>query len=131
MSEPITVYYDGLCGLCSKEINHYRKIAPAGRFDWADIATDATRCSELGVSQARALEVIHVRDSDGTVYTGVAAFAVMWEALPRWGWLAVVARLPLMRQFAEWLYRQFARWRFNRLGHCQLAAADERRSDGA
>ena len=28
----IKVFYDGKCGLCSKEINHYRKIAGAGIF---------------------------------------------------------------------------------------------------
>lgn len=127
----ITVFYDGLCGLCSKEINHYRSIAPANRFDWADIASDASRCAELGVSQARALEVIHVRDDSGAIHTGVAAFVVMWRALPRWGWLATVASLPLLRSLAEQLYRLFARWRFQRLGHCQLAAQRERNEHGA
>ena len=33
----ITVFYDGKCGLCSKEINHYKKIAPQGIFNWQDI----------------------------------------------------------------------------------------------
>ena len=28
-----TVFYDGKCGLCSKEIDHYRKIAPQGRIE--------------------------------------------------------------------------------------------------
>ena len=129
MSNLITVYYDGLCGLCSKEINHYRKIAPAGVFDWADIATDASRCTELGVSQARALEVIHVRASDGAIHTGVASFVAMWRALPRRGWLAVVVGLPVVSYLAERVYQLFARWRFKRLGHCQLAAAAE--TDGA
>ena len=27
----VTVFYDGKCGLCSKEINHYKKIAPTGK----------------------------------------------------------------------------------------------------
>ena len=27
-----TVFYDGKCGLCSKEINHYKKIAPNGKY---------------------------------------------------------------------------------------------------
>ncbi|MEC9079196.1 MAG: DCC1-like thiol-disulfide oxidoreductase family protein, partial [Pseudomonadota bacterium] len=30
----ITVFFDGKCGLCSREIRHYQKIAPAERFCW-------------------------------------------------------------------------------------------------
>ena len=37
----ITVFYDGKCGLCSKEINHYRKVAPSGIFSWQDITESA------------------------------------------------------------------------------------------
>ena len=37
----ITVLYDGKCGLCRKEINHYRKIAPDNIFDWQDITESA------------------------------------------------------------------------------------------
>ena len=33
----ITVFYDGKCGLCNKEIDHYRKISPGGIFHWQDI----------------------------------------------------------------------------------------------
>ena len=33
----ITVFYDGKCGLCNKEIDHYRKISPVGIFHWQDI----------------------------------------------------------------------------------------------
>ena len=29
----ITVFYDGKCGLCSKEIKYYRRIAISGVFD--------------------------------------------------------------------------------------------------
>ena len=28
----VTVFYDGKCGLCSREINHYKKIAPNGKY---------------------------------------------------------------------------------------------------
>ena len=35
----ITVFYDGKCGLCNKEIDHYRKISPVGIFNWQDITT--------------------------------------------------------------------------------------------
>ena len=36
-SKLITVFYDGKCGLCNKEIDHYRKISPVGIFHWQDI----------------------------------------------------------------------------------------------
>jgi DNA-binding transcriptional LysR family regulator len=35
----IKVFYDGKCGLCSKEINYYIRIAPINTFDWYDVAT--------------------------------------------------------------------------------------------
>jgi len=37
----ITVFYDGQCGLCLKEINHYKKIAPPNIFEWKDITLSA------------------------------------------------------------------------------------------
>ncbi|MFT7460831.1 MAG: hypothetical protein ACI909_003521, partial [Planctomycetota bacterium] len=37
----IRVFYDGKCGLCSKEINHYRRIARNGVFNWPDITESA------------------------------------------------------------------------------------------
>ncbi|MDE4992647.1 DCC1-like thiol-disulfide oxidoreductase family protein, partial [Francisella tularensis] len=33
----IIVFYDGKCGLCTKEKNHYKKIAPKNIFRWIDI----------------------------------------------------------------------------------------------
>ena len=33
----ITIFYDGKCGLCAKEINYYRRIAPVGILNWQDI----------------------------------------------------------------------------------------------
>lgn len=46
----ITVFYDGKCGLCSKEINYYRKIAPNDIFDWQDITKSADELKKEGIS---------------------------------------------------------------------------------
>ena len=51
----IEVYFDGKCGLCSKEIAYYQSIAPSGIFVWMDIATDA---SPLEAHQI--LSLIHI-----------------------------------------------------------------------
>lgn len=117
----ITVFYDGKCGLCSREINYYRSIAPAGIFDWQDITESTDALNEQGVSLADGLKLLHAQDQSGRMYIGVDAFILIWKQLKRWHVLAAFVELPLVRQLAELTYRVFADWRFKRLAHCQLA----------
>ncbi len=119
----ITVYYDGKCGLCSREIAYYRRIAPEGVFDWRDVARDPAPLREIGVSQADALRLLHARDDAGRLHVGVDAFIAVWRGLPWWRRLAPVAGAPVVRPAANWLYRRFATWRFQRLDHCRIAAS--------
>jgi predicted DCC family thiol-disulfide oxidoreductase YuxK len=39
----ISVFYDGKCGMCRKEITHYKRIAPENVFNWIDITVDASK----------------------------------------------------------------------------------------
>ena len=41
------VFYDGKCGLCNKEINYYKRIAPKNIFEWYDIASNPEKLKEL------------------------------------------------------------------------------------
>ncbi|MCI4663841.1 MAG: DUF393 domain-containing protein [Neomegalonema sp.] len=122
----IKVYYDGKCGLCSREIAYYKRIAPSGRFDWRDASRDRSVLAERGVSQADALRWMHAEDDAGALHVGVDAFIVIWRGLPWWRRLAPIIAAPVVRPAASWVYRRFAAWRFSRLTHCQLAAADEK-----
>lgn len=115
----ITVYYDGICHLCAREIAYYQRIAPPGLFDWQDIARNAAPLMDLGITQAEALELLHARDDEGRLHVGVAAFLLIWQQLPRWRVLAAVIGVPPLRWLAEQAYRRFASWRFARLSHCQ------------
>lgn len=123
----ITVYFDGACGLCSREIAHYRKIAPAGVFDWRDISLNKDALQDIAVSHADALRYLHVRDAAGDVHIGVNAFIAIWRRLPGWRRLAPLIGAPVIRPICAWFYRRFANWRFRRLSHCQIAAAAEAR----
>ena len=121
----ITVYYDGKCGLCAKEIEHYRKIAPDGIFIWQDLTQSATELNALGVSLSDGLKLLHARDEDGGLHVGVDAFLLIWKQLARWRLLGLFVALPLIRQIADIVYRLFAAWRFRRLAHCQIAAQQD------
>jgi len=118
----LTVYYDGKCGLCRREIEYYKRVAPADRFVWLDIATDPASLADLDISQADALRRLHARDASGVVYVGVAAFSAIWQGLNYWRYLAMIVNLPLLKPLAAFTYDRFADYRFSRLTHCQLAA---------
>ena len=117
------VYFDGKCGLCSKEISYYQKIAPKGVFEWQDIAHDASALKPLNISQADALRLLHAKDKKGEMQIGVDAFILIWNELSiGWRFLSVLAGLPIIRPILGWVYRRFASYRFARLEHCQIAA---------
>jgi len=118
----LTVYYDGKCGLCRREIEYYKRVAPADRFVWLDIATDPASLADLDISQADALRRLHARDASGVVYVGVAAFSAIWQGLNYWRYLAMIVNLPFLKPLAAFTYDRFADYRFSRLTHCQLAA---------
>lgn len=124
----ITVFYDGKCGLCAKEINHYRKIAPNDIFNWQDITQSMTELSKEGVSLSDGLKLLHARNSDGKLHIGVDAFILIWKQLKRWKLLAHIASLPVINPILKFGYKHFAEWRFKRLSHCQIAANSEVKS---
>lgn len=117
----ITVFYDGKCGLCSKEINHYRKIAPTGVFDWQDVTVSTDRLDEIKVGLVDALKYLHVQDHNGRLHIGVDAFILIWSQLKNWRLLAKIFSLPVIKNIANFAYKSFANWRFKKLAHCQVA----------
>lgn len=116
----IHVYFDGKCGLCSKEIRYYQKIAPTGLFIWQDIATDPAPLIEYNITQEAALRRLHAKDKSGRWHIGVDAFAIIWKELRYWSILAVIVKLPLINNLAHIAYNHFADYRFKRLEHCQV-----------
>ncbi len=116
----ITVFYDGTCGLCSKEIKYYRTIAPLGVFNWQDITSTPESLNALGISLEQGLKRLHAVDGNDQLHVGVDAFILIWQQLPRWKILASVVALPGIRHLVHVAYCAFADWKFKRASHCQL-----------
>lgn len=58
----IKVFYDGKCGLCTKEINHYKKIAPKNIFSWIDITEiDQSVIAKENLDVISCLKALHVK----------------------------------------------------------------------
>ena len=117
----IKVFYDGKCGLCSKEINYYRRVAPSGIFDWQDIHICNHELINAGINISDALKILHVIDNNNKLYLGVDAFIIIWNNLAYWKNLARLVSIPIIRKIVNIAYKLFANWRFNRSSHCILA----------
>lgn len=103
----LCVYYDGGCPLCRAEIASYQRTEGAEALRWVD--AHAGNPAELGpdLDAATALARMHVRRADGTLLRGAAAFAEIWSHLPRWRWLATLARLPGVLPVLDVMYTVF------------------------
>jgi len=111
---PLTVFYDGSCQVCSKEMFVYQGMEHGGRLEFADISDPSFNPEVFGISLADFMSLMHAIDRSGTVYRGIDAFLAIWQAFPGSPWcrfLVVLIDFPLVRPLARLSYRIFARLR--------------------
>ena len=120
--EKLTVFYDGRCGLCAREIAHYRKIAQPEDFEWCDIFESQDQLKALGIELAQALKMLYASDAQNRRFSGVDTFLQIWQRLPKWYWrfLANLLSLPGIYRLCIWAYALFAKWRFKRYNYCRF-----------
>ncbi|MEY3037914.1 MAG: hypothetical protein RL143_481 [Pseudomonadota bacterium] len=112
--EKITLLYDGGCSLCSKEIQHYKRIDKSDLINWVDITSDHKALNDLGLNLTETMRFIHAVTSDGNKLIGVFAFLAVWERLSGYRWLAFFIRATGTARLLDWVYYRFANWRFKR-----------------
>ncbi|GGB39347.1 thiol-disulfide oxidoreductase [Roseibium aquae] len=121
----ITVFYDGKCGLCTREIEFFKRRTPRHSVLFRDIARDPAALEGRNITQAEALMLMHVEDNTGRIHLGVEAFVLLWSQYRGWSLLAKFVSLPVIAPVSRRLYRYFARRRFEGHAHCRVAAEAE------
>ena len=114
MNKHITMFYDGGCPLCSREVRHYRRIDHDRFVNWVDISVQADQLESHHLSHEAAMARLHVLDSEGQMQTGAAAFVALWSGLPYYRWLAGCVRCLGLVPLLDRIYEPFARWRLSR-----------------
>ncbi len=109
-----TMFYDGGCPVCSREVAHYQRLDRHGRIEWADIHADPRIANSIGLTYEEAMARLHVRDRSGKVLSGAWAFAAVWDELPYYRWLARLLRALHLLPVANLAYIPFAKRRFRR-----------------
>ncbi len=101
----LTVYFDGSCPMCRREIAIYRRLPQARAVEWVDVSQGVALGESLSCAQAMAR--FHVRDAQGRLHSGAAAFSRMWRMFPGWRWLGWLSAWPPLSWGFEAAYRLF------------------------
>lgn len=112
---PLTVYFDGNCPICRREIDLMSIFNRKKHLEFIDFSASSYLPAEHGLSPCDLGKVIHARWADGTVITGVEVFREMWEAIGLRA-LARLARRPTINKLLVRAYDWFARNRLRLTG---------------
>lgn len=107
----LTIYFDGLCRVCSAEIDMYRKWPGAARINFVDITDTGFDPLSEGLDPIAVHKHMHARDQQGRLHVGVDAFVAIWQYFEKTRWLATLVSLPPIHLMARIGYEGFARIR--------------------
>lgn len=108
----ITVYYDGTCGLCLRELKRYSKLDHDKKITWQDFKAPGFNPAQFGLTMDKLERAMHAKDEHGTVVSGIDAFIWIWRACG-FNLLAKVVSLPMIKQLAVIVYRVIAKYRYS------------------
>jgi predicted DCC family thiol-disulfide oxidoreductase YuxK len=104
----LTVWYDGACPLCRREISIMRRLDRPGAIRFVDLSSLAA--VDCPTDRSALLQRFHAME-DGRMVSGAEAFAAMWRAIPVLRPLGIAARSPWVLRLLERCYVLFLRVR--------------------
>lgn len=103
--DALTVMFDGACPLCRREVGVYQALDSLEPVAWLDVSQASLNLPPA--ERARYLARFHVRDRNGQLLSGAAAFVALWQTMPGWRWLGRFGALPGITPLLESFYRGF------------------------
>lgn len=105
-----TLYYDGQCPLCLREIDRLRQ-ATSDSVAFSDIHSLP---QDAPFAREQLLQTLHFQTADGELLTGLDANLHVWRHT-RFGCLLGWLNWPLIGPVARRAYKAWASWRYRRL----------------
>lgn len=110
----LTVFFDGGCPLCRREIDHYRKLEARSPILWLDVTQPDAPLGEYGLVKESAMRRFHVLDGHGQFQIGAHGFVTLWSELPYYRYLASIVKALSVVPLLDRIYVRFADWHFSR-----------------
>ncbi|WP_299197891.1 DUF393 domain-containing protein [uncultured Amphritea sp.] len=109
-----TVFYDGGCSLCHREISHYQRIDTQQCIHWVDFTHAPESLLEYGITYGNAMQQLHAVNPAGEVVLGVDSFLLIWSHLQRYRFLVTLIETLRLKKPLNFIYNVFARWRYKK-----------------
>lgn len=106
----LTVFFDGQCPLCSKEISMLKRLDNRKRLHFEDIHAIDFVYRYPYIDVVAADKRLHGQLTNGQIITGLDVTARAWGLVGHHKWLQIL-RWPVIRWFADLAYLFFARFR--------------------
>lgn len=119
----VTVWFDGGCPLCRREIALMQRLDRCDRIQFIDVSEGSDAALDCPLDRKTLLERFHAQEvrgptdresveaDRGELVSGAAAFAAMWRAIPLLRPLALLARNRFVLAVLEVGYRAFLKFR--------------------
>jgi predicted DCC family thiol-disulfide oxidoreductase YuxK len=107
MTSRVTVWFDGACPLCVREIALMRWLDRRRAITFIDVSDGVAACP---IDRATLIARFHAEE-DGRLLSGAAAFAAMWRAIPLLRPLGLAAQSHTVLRLLERLYLGFLKVR--------------------
>lgn len=104
----LTIFYDGKCMLCFREIKHYKKLDRNNFLKTIDISATDFDATIFGLNHNEVHINMHSIDDDGNIFVGVDTFAQIWTRVFPYNKIAFVLKSKKLRPLLTILYRVFA-----------------------
>ncbi|AVF61068.1 DUF393 domain-containing protein [Vibrio diabolicus] len=106
----LTIFYDGTCPLCAKEMYALKRRDVKQAIKIVDIYSDDFS-DYPQIDAQKANTILHALNDNNELILGLDVTHRAWQLVGR-GWLYAPLRWPLLKPIADWLYLRFANNRY-------------------
>ena len=107
----LTIFFDGGCPLCKREVDFLQSRNHKGYLSFIDInSSDFSLDFKYGISYKQAMERIHAFKSDGSIIKDIKVFQEAYSLIGL-GWIYAPRKLPILDKFIEFIYGLWAKYR--------------------